>query len=317
MVLDVSGQSQTAAAIARGFATHDPEVRVAAVILNQVASARHERLVRDAIAAIGVPVVGAVHRNPEMALPERHLGLVQAREHAALEGFIERVADIMAAALDLDAILALAVPIGERAGAGAALLPPPGQRVAVAEDAAFSFVYPHLVRHWRAEGAELVPFSPLAGEGPDPSCDACWLPGGYPELHAGRLAAGGFAAALRRFAAERPVHGECGGFMVLGRALEDAQGTTHPMTGLLGHVTSFAKRRMNLGYRRAELAADSPIGRAGQGVRGHEFHYASLTEPGGDAPLAALFDGQGKPLGPSGARRGRVSGTFFHAIAID
>jgi len=315
LILDVSGQSQTAAAIARGFAAHDPAVRIAGVILNQVASPRHERLVRDAIAGLGLPVVGAVPRNPEMALPERHLGLVQAREHAALESFIDRVADIMAEALDLDALLALAAPLVAPPGGAAVLPPPPGQRVAVAEDAAFSFVYPHLVRHWRAEGAELLGFSPLAGAGPDPSADACWLPGGYPELHAGRLAAGGFFAALRAFAADRPVHGECGGFMALGSGLEDADGVTHPMAGLLGHVTSFARRRMNLGYRQARLLADSPIGPAGATVRGHEFHYARLVEPGDDAPLAELFDGGGNPLGPSGARRGNVTGTFFHAIA--
>jgi len=317
LILDVSGQSQTAAAIARGFATHDPDVRVGGVILNQVASPRHERLVRDAVEAIGLPVVGAVHRNPDMALPERHLGLVQAREHAALEAFIERLADVMADALDLDALLALAAPLDAAPGGEAALPAPPGQRIAVAEDAAFSFVYPHLVRHWRAQGAELVPFSPLADEAPDPSCDACWLPGGYPELHSGRLAAAiRFRDGLACFAADRPVHGECGGFMVLGRALEDAEGVTHPMTGLLGHVTSFAKRKMNLGYRQARLLADSPVGPRGATVRGHEFHYSRLVEPGNDAPLAELADGLGAPLGPSGARRGRVSGSFFHAIAI-
>jgi cobyrinic acid a,c-diamide synthase len=318
LVLDVSGQSQTAAAIARGFATHDPGVAIAGVVLNQVASPRHEALCRAAVEGLGLPVVGAVPRNPDMGLPERHLGLVQAREHAALEAFIEGLADVMQASLDLDAILGLAAVPGIPAATGGASLPPPGQRVAIADDAAFSFVYPHVARHWREAGAELVPFSPLADAGPDPSCDACWLPGGYPELHAGRLAAAeGFREGLRRFAATRRVHGECGGFMVLGTALEDAEGVTHRMTGLLGHVTSFAKRRMNLGYRRARLVMDAPIGRAGQGVRGHEFHYSRVTEQGGDAPLAELFDGQDRPLGPSGARRGHVSGTFFHAIAVD
>ena len=316
LVLDVSGQSQTAAAVARGFATHDPAVRIVGVVLNQVASPRHDRLVREALTAVGLPVVGAVPRDPGMTLPERHLGLVQAREHEALEAYVERLADTMAAAIDLDAVLALAAPPAAGAGDGAALLPPPGQRIALAEDAAFSFVYPHLVAHWRAAGAELVAFSPLADEAPDPSCDACWLPGGYPELHAGRLAAAArFRAGLAGFAATRPVHGECGGFMALGRALEDAAGVTHPMAGLLGHVTSFAQRRMNLGYRRARLLADAPIGRAGTVVRGHEFHYARVLDPGGDAPLAELADGAGAPLGPSGARRGRVTGTFFHAIA--
>lgn len=195
-------------------------------------------------------------------------------------------------------------------------LPPPGQRIALARDAAFTFLYPHLIAQWRVAGAELVPFSPLADEAPDASCDVCWLPGGYPELHAGRLAAAEkFREGMRRFAATRPVHGECGGFMVLGAVLEDADGVGHGMLGLLGHATSFAKRRMNLGYRQARLLADCPIGAAGTLVRGHEFHYARLTEPGADAPLAQLADGQGAPLGAFGGRRGLVSGTFFHAIA--
>ena len=315
LVLDVSGQSQTAAAIARGFATHDPGVRIAGVALNQVASPRHEALCREAIAAIGLPVVGSVPRDPTMGLPERHLGLVQAREHAGLEAFIERLADVMERAFDLDAVLALATPLIPDAGNPAAL-PPPGQRIAIADDAAFSFVYPHLAAHWRRQGAELAPFSPLADEAPDPAADACWLPGGYPELHAGRLAAASrFRDGLRRFAETKPVHGECGGFMALGSALEDAQGVTHQMAGLLGHVTSYAARRMNLGYREARLLADAPIGRAGETVRGHEFHYSRVTDPGSDAPLVELADGQGRALGPAGARRGNVTGAFFHAIA--
>ncbi len=103
-------------------------------------------------------------------------------------------------------------------------LPPPGQRIALAEDAAFTFLYPHVALTWRAAGAEIVPFSPLADEAPAQDCDVCWLPGGYPELHAGRLAAAAnFRAGMRKFAATKPVHGECGGFMVLGEALEDAE----------------------------------------------------------------------------------------------
>ncbi|OWK21573.1 hypothetical protein AJ88_17460 [Mesorhizobium amorphae CCBAU 01583] len=113
---------------------------------------------------------------------------------------------------------------------------PPGQRIALAEDAAFTFLYPHVAAYWRKAGAEIVPFSPLADEAPDDSCDVCWLPGGYPELHAGRLAdVRNFRAGVASFAAAKPVHGECGGFMVLGEALEDAAGETHKMLGLLGH----------------------------------------------------------------------------------
>jgi cobyrinic acid a,c-diamide synthase len=316
LVLDVSGQSQTAAAIAKGFAVYDPAVRIAGVVLNRVASERHRRLAADAIEAIGLPVVGAVMRDPTLSLPERHLGLVQASEHKALEEFIERMADVMEKSLDLDAIFALAAPFEPAAGSNAHALTLPGQRIALAEDAAFTFLYPHVAGEWRRRGAELVPFSPLADEPPPDDCDACWLPGGYPELHAGRLATAlRFRAGMERFAATRPVHGECGGFMVLGKRLEDADGKTHEMLGLLGHSTSFAKRRMNLGYRQARLRSDCPLGSAGDTIRGHEFHYAQMLDDGADEPLADIFDGQGQPLGASGGRRGNVTGTFFHAIA--
>ncbi|MXP64141.1 cobyrinate a,c-diamide synthase [Roseomonas sp. M0104] len=327
LVLDVSGQSQSAAAVARGFATHHPAVRVAGVVLNRVGSERHRLGAAGAIGAIGLPVLGALPRDPGIALPERHLGLVQARELGTLPALLERLADLAEAHLDLDALLSAAAGVPRQAPAPAPApvhapappalaLPPPGQRIAVAEDAAFSFLYPHVVAGWRAAGATLHPFSPLADAPPPPDCDACWLPGGYPELHAGRLAAAtGFLGGLRRFAERHAVHGECGGYMVLGAGLEDAEGRRHAMAGLLGHATSFAKRKMHLGYREARLLADGVLGPAGAVLRGHEFHYARVTEPGGDAPLAELADAGGQPLGPAGGRRGLVSGSFFHAIA--
>jgi cobyrinic acid a,c-diamide synthase len=317
LVLDVSGQSQSAAAVARGFALHDPGVRIAGVILNQLASARHLEGVETAMAATGLPVLGRMMRDATLRLPERHLGLIQADEHGDLPARLDRLADVAEAQLDLESILACAVPFHPPAR-GRAALKPPGQRIALARDAAFSFIYPHLLAGWRQEGAEIFPFAPLADEAPPEHCDVCWLPGGYPELHAARLsAATRFHAGLRHFAQTRPVHGECGGFMVLGQTLQDADGVIHPMLGLLGHSTSFHQRRMNLGYRIATLLADSPIGVAGTVLRGHEFHYASVTDPGHDAKLAALTDGIGRALPPSGGRRGPVSGTFFHAIAED
>ena len=316
LVLDISGQSQSAAAIARGFALHEPAVRIAGVVLNRAGSPRHRDQVRAAIEQTGLPVLGCLMRDPTLGLPERHLGLVQAREHGGLADFLARLADIAECQLDLDAIASLGAPM-PAPGPEPVALPPFGQRIALAEDAAFSFVYPHVLRGWRAAGAELVPFSPLADEPPDPTCDACWLPGGYPELHAGRLAANSrFLDGVRRFGARRPVHGECGGYMVLGQSLEDASGARHAMAGLLGHSTSFARRRMVLGYREATLVAASGFGPAGTVLRGHEFHYASLTDAGDDAPLASLRDAAGRDLGPAGGRRGTVSGSFFHAIAV-
>jgi cobyrinic acid a,c-diamide synthase len=315
LVLDVSGQSQTAAAVARGFAVHDPAVRIAGVVLNRVASERHRRLAADAVEAAGLPVVGAIMRDPTLSLPERHLGLVQAGEHPDLERHLDRLAAMAEASLDVERILQLAAPFAPPA-TDAAALPPPGQRIALATDAAFTFLYPHHAAGWQKAGAEIVPFSPLADEAPGADCDVCWLPGGYPELHAGRLAAAArFRDGVRRFAETRPVHGECGGYMVLGESLEDAEGVAHAMLGLLGHSTSFAKRRMNLGYREARLLAGGPLGPAGAGIRGHEFHYAAVTAPGADAPLAEMRDGEGRVLGPAGGRRGLVSGGFFHAIA--
>lgn len=315
LVLDVSGQSTTAAAVAKGFATYDPEVRMAGVVLNRLGSERHRRLSGDAIEAIGLPVVGAILRDPTLNLPERHLGLVQAGEYDDLMAHLDRLADMAEKSLDLDAVMALATPLAPEPGSFDDAQPP-GQRIALAGDTAFTFLYPHVAAYWRKAGAEMVPFSPLADEAPDNSCDVCWLPGGYPELHAGRLAAAAnFRRGMARFAGTKPIHGECGGFMVLGEALEDASGETHKMLGLLGHSTSFARRKMNLGYREARLRADCPLGPRGALIRGHEFHYAQMTATGDDEPLADLADGQGNPIGASGYRRGQVSGTFFHAIA--
>ena len=279
LVLDVSRQAQSAAAVVRGFATHDPAVRVAGVILNRVGSERHRAMVAGAIAAFGVPVLGAIPREAALALPERHLGLVQAGEHADLQQLIERLAAVAEAHLDLDSIAAIAAPLAIAADASRLpAVPPPGQRIALASDPAFTFVYPHLVGAWRQAGAEVIPFSPLADQAPPERADSCWLPGGYPELHAPALAAAhNFSAGLRRFAETRPVHGECGGYMVLGQSLEDADGKLHAMTGLLGHTTSFAKRKLHLGYRTARLLSDSVLGKKDTTVRGHEFHYASLV----------------------------------------
>ncbi|KAA3510660.1 cobyrinate a,c-diamide synthase [Agrobacterium rosae] len=316
LVLDISGQSQTAAAVAHGFAHYDPAVRMSAVVLNRAGSERHRTLCSEAIEKIGLPVAGCVMRDPSLVLPERHLGLVQASEHPEIDAHIERLADAMENSIDLDALFALARPVDLPQGSTDAAIAPPGQRIALAQDAAFTFLYPHLQRHWREAGAEIVPFSPLADEAPDASCDVCWLPGGYPELYAGQLAvADTFKTGVARFSQTKPVHGECGGYMVLGEALEDADGVTHAMTGLLSHATSFAKRKMNLGYRQATIAADGLLGQAGDVLRGHEFHYARVIDSGRDDPFAQIADGPGKPLGPSGGRRGFVTGTFFHAIA--
>lgn len=321
LVLDVSGQAQSAAAVARGFADLRPEMPFAGVVLNRVASPRHEALIRKGMEEAGITVLGALPRHGNIEMPERHLGLVQAEETTGLDGILNHAADFIAAHCDLDAILSAAASRNLPDQAAHRPVPPPGGRIALARDAAFSFVYPHLIAEWRRQGATILPFSPLADEAPDKEADACWLPGGYPELHAGRLsAAANFRDGLTRFAQTRPVHGECGGYMALGAGLVDAKGNRHEMAGLLGLETSYHKRRMHLGYRHAVQEAPLPGIASGQALRGHEFHYATiLSQP--DAALARVTDANGVDLPETGSYRvtpdgGRVSGTFFHLIAL-
>jgi cobyrinic acid a,c-diamide synthase len=316
LLLDVKGQIETAAAVAAGCANHRDDVGIAGVILNRVASERHLAMIRPAFDKVGIRLFGGLANDPRFALPERHLGLVQAVETVDLEQRLDAVADALAASVDLDAIRHSARParLAEPTTDG---LSPPGQRIAVARDRAFSFFYPHLLDRWRRAGAEILPFSPLADEAPDAGADAVWLPGGYPELHASRLAAASrFLGGLRQAAARgAAIHGECGGYMVLGQGLEDADGRRHAMANLLTLETSFARRRLHIGYRRARLRVDCALGRAGNEIMGHEFHYARTLSIGDD-PLVDCRDVSGAAVSEAGARRGSVSGTFFHAISM-
>ena len=321
LVLDVAGQAQSAAAVALGFAAMRPDVVIAGVVANRVASARHEALVRAGMDAAGVRVLGAMPRDATLGLPERHLGLVQAGETPDLAAILARLGAFVERHVDLDALTGLAAGHRVDAPAPPTALPPPGGRIALATDAAFSFVYPHVLARWRAAGAEILPFSPLAGEGPDQSADCCWLPGGYPELHAGALAgAGTWRDGLRAFAETRPVHGECGGYMAMGEALVDAAGVRHRMAGLLGLVTSYEARRMHLGYRAARLAAAMPGIAAGTRLRGHEFHYSTVLEQP-DVALAAVEDATGATVAETGSfrrhpRGGMATGSYFHLIGL-
>ncbi len=314
LVIDASGQAQSAAAAALGFQAYNRKLPFAGVILNRIASPRHERLTRLGMERAGLTVLGALPRRGDLTLPERHLGLIQAVEHPDLETAIADYAAFLREHIDLNTIRNAAR--GKRGKATAATLPaPPAQRIALAQDAAFSFAYPHLIDGWRAGGAQIMPFSPLADEAPHPQAELVWLSGGYPELHAGTLAAAqNFHKSLRKHAGTRPVHGECGGYMVLGQALIDTHGNRHQMTGLLGLVTSYEQRRFHLGYRRATLLSPLAGHDTGVALRGHEFHYSTILEQP-DAPLARVQDADGNPVPETGSHRENVSGTFFHLIA--
>ena len=311
LVIDAARMAQSVAPLALGFARHDPAVRIAGVILNRTGSPRHAATLTRALAPTGLPVLGALPRQDDLVLPSRHLGLVQAEERADLEAFIARAARYAADHLDLAAIAQAFAPMRYRHDTDAlpTRLAPPAQRIAIAQDRAFAFAYPHLLSDWQTAGATLSVFSPLADE-PVPPADLVILPGGYPELHAGPLAAAGtFLESLRRAAETTDVYGECGGYMVLGEALVDAAGRNHAMAGLLPLATSFAQPRLHLGYRHLSADAGPFPGR----WRGHEFHYATTLHARGE-PLFAAADAEGAALPPMGLVRGRVTGSFAHLI---
>lgn len=316
LVVDCSRQSQSVAALVSGFRDFRANVFIAGLVLNRVGSARHEAMLRAALEPLGIPVLGAVPRDEALSLPERHLGLVQAGEHGDLEAFMIHAARIMAERLDLKLIQEIARQVQtEEVPANVPRLPPLGQHIAVARDDAFAFAYAHILDGWRRRGAELSFFSPLADEAPSADADAIYLPGGYPELHGGRLAsATAFREGLDQAAAKGvTIYGECGGYMVLGEGLEDAAGRRHEMLGLLPLETSFAKRKLHLGYRKLTPLSGSfwqvPM-------RAHEFHYASIIREGAGERLFHVADALDEDLGEAGLRIGSVGGSFMHLIDI-
>ena len=310
LVIDVSKTAHSAGLAVAGLATLRPDVKVAGVILNRVGSDRHAAMARSTIEAAGFVVFGVVKRSEALALPERHLGLVQAREHPEIEAFLEVAADLVETGLDLEKLVNASQNVPEEGTVNR--LAPLGQHIAIAHDDAFAFVYPHLLDDWQAQGAELSFFSPLGDETPAQNADAIYLPGGYPELYAGQLAAASkFRAGMQGGAKKALIYGECGGYMVLGKRLEDAQGESHTMLGLLPLATSFRTRKLSLGYRR--IADQSGLLWRGD-LAAHEFHYATVTHEG---PIGRLFtssDADGKALSPMGMCQGRICGSFAHVI---
>lgn len=316
LVVDCARASHSIAALVSGFANFRVDTRIVGVILNRVGSDRHETMLRGALAGIRMPVFAVIRADKSLSLPERHLGLVQAGEHAELDAFIDRAAEIVAADCDLDALMRTARHIPDRASdANIDRLPPLGQKIAVARDLAFAFSYEHMLLGWRRRGAEISFFSPLADEAPAADADAVYLPGGYPELHAGQISA---AASFRNgMVAARDrgtrIFGECGGYMVMGDSLIDAKGKAHAMLGLLPLTTSFETRRRQLGYRRLTPVDGSFFASP---MAGHEFHYATIVSEGAGDRLFEVEDALGTSLGSFGLRQGNVAGSFMHLIDL-
>ncbi len=306
LVLDASRQGQSIAALAQGFINFNPRLKFAGILLNRVASDRHAAILASALEPLKIPLLGAVRQSDSLTWPSRHLGLVQAQENQQLEEFIETVASTVSRETIIDKT---EIEETQFESTGRTVLPPLGQRIAVAEDLAFSFAYPHILQSWKKSGAEISLFSPLKDETPRDDSDAVFLPGGYPELHAGQLAQSQkFFGHLQDTKAL--IYGECGGYMVLGDAIIDGDGKSHAMAGLLPVTTSFAQRKLHLGYRQLK-----PLGGPwSKPLRGHEYHYSTIESEGKADRLFMASDAAGESLGSIGLRRGNVMGSYAHII---
>jgi cobyrinic acid a,c-diamide synthase len=316
LVLDVKGQAQTSAALIYGLKAYDPDLRIAGVILNRVGSIHHESLLKEAIEVLDIPVIGAVRNNPDLEMPSRHLGLVQADEYADLNARIDQIADHIEPNIDLKRLIDLAQPLNVSdisAVQKPGMLPPLGQHIAIAKDAAFTFIYPHVLSDWQDQGAEISFFSPLNDEVPHPDADAIYLPGGYPELHLEQLAAANrFKMSMREAASNNiRIFGECGGFMVLGKEIIGKDNNSEAMLNLLPITTSFYNPKLHLGYR--ALSHDQLLPWASNLVA-HEFHYANIAWQGEAESLFHATNASGKELSPMGLRVGSVMGSFAHII---
>ncbi|MDX5592231.1 cobyrinate a,c-diamide synthase [Pseudovibrio sp. SPO723] len=323
LVVDCAKQAQSVAALVHGFCTFRKSPKIAGVILNRVGSPRHATLLRRALQINSVPVLGVVYRDAEIKLEDRHLGLVQAQERTDLEDFLVAAGRVAEEQMDLSVLQRIGRPlcIPEQEHKKASVsnkLAPLGQRIAVAHDLAFAFSYPHMLQDWQDLGAEIQLFSPLNNEGPAANADAVFLPGGYPELHLETLSQAAEFKAKMTAAKDRNalIYGECGGYMVLGDAVTGADGISHPMLGFLPLETSFAERKLHLGYRRLHLlpAADALMPWKTH-LSAHEFHYATILREGEAAPLFSSADSERHPLGNIGLVRNRVAGSFAHVIS--
>lgn len=324
LVVDARSQARSAAALVHGFASFDPGVRIAGVIFNNVASANHERILREALAASSpeIALIGCLPKDPALAIPSRHLGLLTAEENPLSGEFLRHLGHVIDRHLDLDAILTLAdcaappVPNADAAPVPgvAAAIPDAGRvRIAIARDAAFCFVYEDNLRLLRERGAELCAFSPLADCALPEGISGIYLPGGYPELFAETLAGNGALKEGIRGAIEAgmPVYAECGGFIYLTQGVAGTE-VTHPFVGIFPVQTRMLPRRKALGYREVELLGESVIGRKGTLARGHEFHYSEMGEMPSTVERLYGVSKKGLPLGHEGYRYRNCLASYIH-----
>jgi cobyrinic acid a,c-diamide synthase len=325
LVVDCTMTTRTLAALVLGCQHFDPQVKIAGIILNQVARARHQAIITAAIEKYcGVPVLGAVPRLKCAVFPERHMGLVPPPEHRAAVRAIQAAQDLASRYLDLEGLWRVAVAAPPLPESAHPLYPPPEAAepvtIGVVRDAAFQFYYPENLEALEQAGARLVTVNALQDPGLPPELDALYLGGGFPETNAPALAANaGFREAVRRAAeAGLPIYAECGGLMYLGRSLETLQGESFPMVGLFPYDFIMGKSPQGHGYTILEVAGDNPYFPRGTRLKGHEFHYSRVRpEPGPQVPLAfQLTRGTGISEQRDGLVYKNVLATYTHLHAL-
>lgn len=334
LVVDCKSMGASAAAIALGFQQYDPEVRIAGVILNRLGSDNHQQMIEEAMGRLGLQVYGAIRRNEELVMPERHLGLLPVEENQKEQQVVDAMGKAMAQQLDLGGILQLA----HNADKLAKMLNPADEylqgviesrqrlfpddfgkiRIGLARDEAFSFYYPESLATLERLGARLVEFSPL-DDRELPEVDGLLLGGGFPEMFAQRLSSNEamLEAIARAAAAGMPMLAECGGYMYLGQGLTDFQGKFYPMAGVLPGQVQMNKKLQMVGYVEAELQQDCVLGSEGLKLQGHEFHFSSELNGAGMAIGSSAFsftrmrNGAVYPGGFINAA-GNVVGSYLH-----
>ena len=319
LVIDCSRLSGSVAAIAQGYATLDPAVTIAGLILNRVGSDRHLHLLKTALAPLGIPILGVLRRHKEIELPDRHLGLVPTDELPELEQRLDRLAEIATSAFDWDRLLPMLRARAEETRTHPpvlALQPEARLRIGVARDRAFNFYYAENLELLEQAGAELVFWSPLEDAQRPENLQGLIFGGGFPELFAQQLSENqSVLSSLRQaIAAGMPTYAECGGLMYLCQALRDLEGQTWPMVGVL--PTTAVMARLTLGYRRAVAQHPTPLLQAGEMVWGHEFHHSCLEPKPTDLALFNLWGndfagGQAEGLGQMDGL-GHIHASYVH-----
>lgn len=316
LVVDASKSSRSVGAVALGFRTFDPALKLAGVILNGIAGDLHLNLARPSLDQVGLHCLGYVPGRQEFTLPERHLGLVPTAEGRVAAAYYQHLADQAATTIDLDRLLAIASEASVPEASAPTLFPrqtvAPQVAIAVAMDKAFNFYYPDSLDLLQAWGAELLPFSPLDDAALPPGVHGVYIGGGFPEMFAEPLSHNASMRASLRAAARRglPLYAECGGLMYLGQSIEDLEGRAHAMVGVVPGRSVLKGSRLTLGYRTLRALHNTCLLEAGDTVRGHEFHFSSLQDSPADVP--AVYEVLEQPGRREGFVRQQIVASYMH-----